>query len=128
MIVNGARKGQAGFGLADVPNLSAILYDPSQPVNQRFSILNNTIVARMYHSEATLLPDGSVLVSGSDPQDVKFPQEYRIERYIPPYLNSGLPQPAFTISNKDWNFSGTYTITVTSGSTANLRVSLIGGK
>ena len=128
MVVNGAQKGQAGFGLADDPNLSAILYDPSQPVNQRFSILNNTIVARMYHSEATLLPDGSVLVSGSDPQDPKFPQEYRIERYIPPYLNTGLPQPSFTVSITDWNYGDHYTVTVTSGSTANLRVSLIGGE
>jgi hypothetical protein len=61
MILNGAQQGVAGFGLASNPNLGALLYDPTQPVGQRISILNTTIVARLYHSEATLLPDGRVL-------------------------------------------------------------------
>jgi len=126
LIINGAHKGTAGFGLSSDPNLIPTIYDPLKPVNQRFTILNSTIVARMYHSEATLLPDASVLVSGSDPQGAPYPQEYRIERFIPPYLNQGLPQPTFTISNTDWNYQGTYQITITSGSTANLRISLIG--
>jgi hypothetical protein len=51
----GAEAGVAGFGLANTPNLGALLYDPSQPLNQRFSILGTTIVARLYHSEAILL-------------------------------------------------------------------------
>ena len=54
LIVNGAQQGVAGFGLASDPNLSALLYDPSQPVGSRISILNTTIVARLYHSEATV--------------------------------------------------------------------------
>jgi hypothetical protein len=84
-IANGALQGVAGFGLAENPNLSALLYDPSQPIGSRISILNTTIVARMYHSEATLLPDGRILLSGSDPETkntdetVKYPQEYRVE-------------------------------------------------
>ena len=85
LILNGALQGVAGFGLANDPNLRALLYDPTQPIGSRISILNSTIVARMYHSEATLLPDGRVLVSGSDPQTnypngtVKYPEEFRIE-------------------------------------------------
>jgi len=85
MIMNGAMQGVAGFGLANDPNLNAVLYDPTQPVGSRFSILNDTIVARMYHSEAILLPDGRILVSGSDPMTnnpngtVKYPEEFRIE-------------------------------------------------
>ena len=67
MILNGAQQGVAGFGLASDPNFSALLYDPSQPINQRISILNTTTIARLYHNEATLLPDGRILVSGSDP-------------------------------------------------------------
>jgi hypothetical protein len=70
----------------------------------------------MYHSEATSLPDGRVLVSGSDPHTKnpdgtdKFPEgkfsrlyrvsgahfrraEFHIEVYIPWYLSSGLMQP-----------------------------------
>ena len=54
MIMNGAQQGVAGFGLAEDPNLTALLYDPSQPIGQRISILNTTIVARLYHSEATV--------------------------------------------------------------------------
>ena len=54
LIANGAQQGVAGFGLAEDPNLTALLYDPSQPIGQRISILNTTIVARLYHSEATV--------------------------------------------------------------------------
>ena len=131
MLMNGAMQGVAGFGLATEPNMQALLYDPTQPLNSRFSILNSTIVARMYHSEAILLPDGSVLVSGSDPEDPRFPQEYRVERYVPPYINAGLQQPSFEIvDNKtDWAYGETVTISVTlhQGSTDGMRVSLIGG-
>jgi len=56
IISTGAEQGVAGFGLATNPNFEAVLYDPSQPRNQRFSLLGTTIVARLYHSEATLLP------------------------------------------------------------------------
>jgi hypothetical protein len=51
LIVNGGIEGVAGFNLSSHPNLGALLYDPSMPVNQRISILNTTIVARLYHSE-----------------------------------------------------------------------------
>ncbi|KAK7452112.1 hypothetical protein VKT23_012217 [Stygiomarasmius scandens] len=128
MIMNGAKKGVAGFGLADDPNLNALLYDPTLPAGQRISILNNTVVARMYHSEAILLPDGSVLVSGSDPDTDKFPEETRIERYIPPYLNKGVTPPTFTISNHDWAYNQTVTISevnVFSGDISGVKVSLI---
>lgn len=134
LIVNGAHQGVAGFGLADDPNLSALLYDPTQPIGSRISILNNTIVARMYHSEATLLPDGRVLISGSDPQTdnpdgtVKYPEEYRIEVYIPPYLNQGLLPPTFSITNTDWAYGQQYTISnvkLFQGTTVNLRISLL---
>ena len=97
------------------------------------SKLNDTIVARMYHSEAILLPDGRVLVSGSDPQTVfpnktlKFPEEFRVEVYHPPYLTDGTTQPTFTIADTDWEHGQTYNITVNlfQGSTANARVSLL---
>ena len=82
-----------------------------------------------------LLPDGRVLISGSDPQTnftngtVKFPEEFRVEVYIPPYLNQGRTQPSYTITNTDWAYGGTYSITVTlhQGTTSTMRVSLIAG-
>ncbi|KAN0078350.1 glyoxal oxidase [Tylopilus felleus] len=133
MILNGAYQGWSGFAGATDPNFSAILYDPAKPVGQRFSILNSTIVARMYHSEATLLPDGRVLVTGSDPESrypngsFVYPEEFRMEVYIPPYLNQGFKQPTFTIQETDWELGGKYQIEVTlfQGTTNTMRVSLL---
>lgn len=127
LILNGAKEGVAGFGLAKVPNLEALLYDPSKPVGERMSVLGSTIVARMYHSEAILLHDGRVLVTGSDPQDPEFPEEHRVEVYVPPYLTDGRSQPTYTIGQTDWAYSSSHSITVTSstGPTSSMRVSLV---
>ncbi len=84
VIANGAQHGVAGFGLAGSPNLNAVLYDPTKPVNQRMSIMANATVARLYHSVATTLLDGRVLISGSDPTGDytnpagSYPEEYRV--------------------------------------------------
>lgn len=45
------------------------MYDPEAPAGSRFSSagLSPSTVPRLYHSSATLLPDGSVFVSGSNP-------------------------------------------------------------
>jgi hypothetical protein len=132
LILNGAQHGKAGFGLGASPNYNAVLYDPKQPINQRMSIMSNTTVARLYHSEAIVLLDGRVLVSGSDPTGNyadpinSFPEEYRVEVFTPPYLLSGLPQPTFVIENKDWEYNDTIAITVTSGNTQGLKVSMLG--
>jgi hypothetical protein len=129
LILNGATQGVAGFGLATGPNLNAVLYDPSKPFNQRMSIMSNTIVARLYHSEALLLPDGRVMVSGSDPEDGTNPQEYRVEVFNPPYALNGQAKPSFTITtaNKDWTYGGSYQISakIPSGNLGAVRVSLM---
>jgi len=133
LIVNGGQHGVAGFGLGGDPNYNAVLYDPTKEVNQRMSIMANTSVARLYHSEAIVLLDGRVMISGSDPTGDygatpagEFPEEYRVEAFYPPYLLSGLPRPTFNIADKDWAYTGTYTFTVTSGTSAGLVVSLLG--
>ncbi|KAL8845523.1 MAG: hypothetical protein Q9176_000159 [Flavoplaca citrina] len=126
LIVNGATKGVAGFGLATDPNLNAVLYDPRKPLNQRMTIMANTTIARMYHSEAITLQDGSVLISGSDPQSQAYPQEYRVEVFEPPYMLSGAPRPAYTITNKDWAYGQQISITITAGDSSNMRASLLG--
>ncbi|KAJ7244340.1 glyoxal oxidase N-terminus-domain-containing protein [Mycena rebaudengoi] len=127
MIMNGAHQGVAGFGLASRPNFEALLYDPTLPVNQRISRLGTTNIARMYHSEAILLPDARILVSGSDPQTPGLPEEMRIEAYYPPYLTQGLTQPTFTISNTDWAYGSNHQINVHlfQGQTSTMKVSLV---
>ncbi|KAF8500811.1 copper radical oxidase [Russula emetica] len=125
MIANGAQQGVAGFNLASDPNLSALLYDPSQPVGSRISILNSTTIPRMYHSEATLLPDGRVLISGSDPETSGLFEELRIEVYIPPYLSQGLTQPTVTVPNTDWAYGEQYQINVQLFQGQTMRVSLV---
>jgi hypothetical protein len=132
LIVNGGQHGVAGFGLGGDPNYNAVLYDPTKEVNQRMSIMANTTVARLYHSEAIVLLDGRVMISGSDPTGDyggvtgEFPEEFRVEVFTPPYLLSGLPRPTFNIADKDWAYTGVYTFTVTSGSASGLVVSLLG--
>ena len=131
IIINGAQHGAAGFGLGGDPNYNAVLYDPAKPVNSRMTVMANTTVARLYHSEAIILLDGRVLISGSDPtglyQDTNpsdFPEEYRVEVFTPPYLLSGLARPTFTIENTDWAYGASITFTVTSGTAT--AVSLLG--
>jgi galactose oxidase-like protein len=137
LILNGGQQGVAGFGLANTPNLNAVLYDPSKPVNKRMSVMANTTIARMYHSEAILMPDGRVLVSGSDPQSDQFPEEYRVEVFIPPYLMGNPTRPAFEFSSSDTNimpdinWGQSFQITLTaipSGNAANVKISLMGAE
>ncbi|UNI14601.1 (Methyl)glyoxal oxidase [Purpureocillium takamizusanense] len=112
IILNGAQHGVAGFGLGSNPNLNALHYDPTKPIGQRITIMANTTVARLYHSEAITLLDGRVLVSGSDPQDGVNPQEYRVETFTPPYLLRDKPRPTFKVSNTDWTYGQKVTFTL----------------
>ncbi|KAF9420466.1 hypothetical protein BGZ94_009115 [Podila epigama] len=92
-IVNGADTGTAGFDRASDPVLHPVQYLPWAPRGQRFKVWNPSVIARMYHSVAMMLPDMSLLVAGSNPNgnpveygDGPFPTEYRVERFSPPYL------------------------------------------
>ncbi|KAI1478385.1 putative glyoxal oxidase [Daldinia eschscholtzii] len=126
LIANGAHEGVAGFGLADDPNYNAILYNPFKPVGSRMSVMANTTVARLYHSEAITLLDGRVLITGSDPQDGKHPQEIRVEVFTPPYLYSNKPRPSFTITNKNWDYNDEVTFYLGDEPEGEIKVSLLG--
>lgn len=78
------------------PTLRALLYDPAKAAGQRWSTLATSTIPRLYHSCALLLLDGTVLVAGSNPNEMPVltvtPQapyitEFRVERYTPPYLS-----------------------------------------
>jgi hypothetical protein len=79
--------------------------------------------------ELSLLLDGSVIVSGSDPQDLDFPQEYRHERFSSPYLLNGQIRPGFTLPpDKDWAYKGGYQIVLKGTASTNLKIILVGGE
>nr|GLL36951.1 aldehyde oxidase GLOX-like [Ipomoea trifida] len=93
MIINGAMKGTQGFGMASNPVLNPVLYRPDEPVGIRFMTLNPGTVPRMYHSTANLLPDGRILLAGSNPHVFytfkgDFPTELKIEAFSPEYLST----------------------------------------
>jgi hypothetical protein len=104
-----------------MPALTPVLYDTNAAAGSRWSRsgFSPSTVPRMYHSSATLLPDGSyfvsvhykvltcflvltgsVFVSGSNPNtdynigsDIKYKTEYRTEQFYPSYYNERRPQP-----------------------------------
>lgn len=107
VFVNGAGTGYSGFGStfnpvgesnADVPALSPAVYSGDKPAGQRFTSLGvRTDIPRMYHSVATLTPNGDVMITGSNPNADrilrKYQTEYRVEWLRPPYMNS--PRPSY---------------------------------
>ena len=119
--VNGAQLGAQGFGVAEDPALEVLLYDPEQPKGKRFTTGPKSTIARLYHSVALLLLDGTLLISGSNPveqpiltPDAKNPfvTEFRNEIYTPPYLQGNPTRPsAVQISSKNLVADGsTFTI------------------
>lgn len=99
MLLNGAQVGYAGFLRASDPIYTPVVYDPEAPLGQRWTEWVPSNIARMYHSVAMLLPDGTVFVAGSNQnsevrfENVPFPTEYRVESFTPPYLTTDLPRP-----------------------------------
>lgn len=93
LYVSSANLGVAGYGnvswaigqsFADQPVYKPLIYDPDAPAGSRWSRagLGSSTIARMYHSSATILPDGSVFVTGSNPNadynvgsGIKYPTE-----------------------------------------------------
>lgn len=127
VIVNGAGKGVAGYGntswntldmdgkkvylegLAQDPTYRPVVYDPEKPKGKRLDYKDNgsSKIPRLYHSSAILIPDGSVLVAGSNcHQDVAidmpehtnskyeaFNTTYEVERWYPDYFFKERPKP-----------------------------------
>ncbi|KAF8606041.1 hypothetical protein BDV93DRAFT_438131 [Ceratobasidium sp. AG-I] len=125
LIVNGGRTGTAGYGNlqhrigdsnADNPAFTPLLYDPSAPAGQRFSHDNmpTSNIGRLYHSVATLLPSGAIMIGGSNPNDDAetrpWPSEYRVEYLNPSYMF--VARPTYTGLPAIVNYQGSFTISV----------------
>lgn len=117
-LVNGASHGTAGYGTqswaigqsyGDGPLHQAWYFNSSQPSGSRWSKAGVGNVDRMYHSTATLLLDGSVMVAGSNPnadfmdatiaastdptRNYTYFTEYRVEIFYPDYYDQARPAP-----------------------------------
>ncbi|OIW02126.1 hypothetical protein TanjilG_26666 [Lupinus angustifolius] len=89
IILNGARNGTAGWENAANPVFNPVLYKPG---SRRFELLAPANTPRMYHSSAVLLPDGRILVGGSNPHRIydfrayPYPTELSLDAYYPDYM------------------------------------------
>lgn len=93
LILNGALNGTAGWEDARNAIKNPVLYHPDEAdPSRRFVILSPSDTPRMYHSAAILLPDGRILVGGSNPHvrynftTYPYPTELSLEAFHPPYL------------------------------------------
>ena len=116
LVINGGQNGTAGYAqrtltvaqnampfgesLAAAPVGQPAIYNPNAPAGSRWSTANlgSSNIPRLYHSSALLLPDGSVMVAGSNPNiDVNlttiYPTTYTAEYYYPPYYSATRPVP-----------------------------------
>ena len=93
LVINGAQIGFQGWGKAGNPAFAPLLYNPNAAAGARFTTLTPTTIARMYHSTVNLMPDGRILVAGSNTHQFYtftgiFPTELRVEAFSPPYLGA----------------------------------------
>ncbi|WWC73126.1 uncharacterized protein I206_107092 [Kwoniella pini CBS 10737] len=110
--VNGAHLGTAGYGpedwtigqsYADQPLYQSWYFDPKAAAGSKWSKAAVSPIPRMYHSVASLLPDGSVIVSGSNPnadyvnkeQNTTYTYftQYQVEIFYPDYWGKTKPNP-----------------------------------
>lgn len=128
LIINGAARGSQGWGYASSPVQTPVEYFPGAAAGARFQTLAGSPIPRMYHSTANLLPDGRILVAGSNTHQFytltgEYPTELRIEAFSPPYLGGtrpGLTAPGSLDYGAAFTATVTYTGTVTGGIALNL--------
>ena len=119
LLVNGGKRGCSGWGYGKDPNFAPTLYKPRAARGKRFRELAATNIPRMYHSVAIAIPDGKVLVAGSNTNDgykynVEFPTELRVEKFSPPYLDPALAtlRPKIATSPKQIRYGQNFNVKV----------------
>lgn len=117
VLVTGGSDDYRGRGGSNI--LQARLYDAKTESYQRVA---DPAVGRNYHSGSVLLPDGRVMIFGSDSLYADRADsrpgifEQRIEIYTPPYLYRD-SRPELTAGPKNMRRGGTGTFTTSQGST-----------
>ncbi|XVF49141.1 hypothetical protein PTKIN_Ptkin03bG0244500 [Pterospermum kingtungense] len=123
LLVNGAKTGSAGWDDARDPNFNPVLYHfrGKGASGSKFTTLNPSKIPRMYHSSSALLPDGKVLIAGSNTNpgyvdDALFPTEVRVEKFSPHYLDPKLkkfsPKIVLDQSANQINYGNTFTVQI----------------
>ncbi|SPO24968.1 Glyoxaloxidase 2 [Ustilago trichophora] len=111
-----------GESYGDNPSYQPLVYNPKASKGNRWKRVGGTNIGRLYHSSATLLPDSSILVSGSNPNadvntNTKWKTEYRVERWYPEYYDS--PRPSNNGIPRTFSYGGNgFTINLPSASDA----------
>jgi len=94
---------------AATASLHADLYDPATGT---FSSAGSNLYARLYHSNALLLPDATVLLLGGNPARGTY--EQRMEVYSPAYLfdasGAAASRPTFTLNSPTVSYGGSFQI------------------
>ena len=95
--INGAQMGAEGFNLATDPALEVLIYDPAAALGKSWTTSASSTIPRLYHSVALLLLDGTLMIAGSNPDQMPvvtpaedpqgFNTEFTVEVYTPPYLS-----------------------------------------
>ncbi|KAG2440056.1 hypothetical protein HXX76_004170 [Chlamydomonas incerta] len=112
----------AGDGWSTKANFQSLMYDPYKPVGQRYSKMDFSPIARVYHSANCLDPSGKVLVAGCEncgayqqlaegmSLSPDAPLEHRIEWAIPAEIAPGVTRPLITYAAPAVNRGVTITI------------------
>ncbi|CAG7846250.1 SubName: Full=Related to glyoxaloxidase 2 {ECO:0000313/EMBL:CCA68855.1} [Serendipita indica DSM 11827] len=127
VIINGGATGiagygnvkhQVGFSNADNPVLTPVLYNPTAAIGSRFSSagMPTSDIPRLYHSVATLVPDGRVLITGSNPNldrtTTRYPTEYRVEWLSPMWMRDSASRPTASASITTLPFGSEFALTI----------------
>lgn len=97
-------------------------------VRARFQTLAGSPIPRVYHSTANLLPDGRVMVAGSNTHQFYtlagyLPTELRIETFSPP--NLGANRPTFTAVPGGLKHGQAFTATVKANNPKYIELNLL---
>jgi hypothetical protein len=127
IFLNGCNRGAQGFGVATAPTLESLIYNPNLALGQRWTTGASSTIARLYHSVALLLLDGTIMIAGSNPVQMPmltpvpgqtpsedYVTEFRVENYVPPYLsgtNASRRPTKMVLSSKSLAVGTSFTIT-----------------